>query len=142
MSNEEQLSKPVRMYTDAGRAVIITHSYTGNPPDDPHGYYYHYEDAPNQRHWISNSAMGIRFKHEKPAEPRRWDGTAEHARVLHAESLTKATGSRREAVILAAMLGVERVANNLGVVSVASTDKGFCVVYSNDDTMYFDAVEI
>jgi hypothetical protein len=128
MSVESKLDKPARMYNGAGRAVIVTHSYTGHGADDPSGYYYHYEDMPTSRHWISNGAIGIRFTHEKPVETP----------VLKSQS----TVSRRENTIRAAMAGVDRIASDLGAVSIVPTAKGFCVVFTNDDRMYFDAVEI
>lgn len=133
MPIEEKLNNPARMYNSAGRAVIVTHSYTGHGVDDPSGYYYHYEDMPNSRHWISNGAIGIRFKREKPVA-----SSFEESQGLKSQ----ATGTRRENTIKAAMAGVDRLASDLGAVSIVQTEKGFCVVFSNDDRMYFDAVEI
>jgi fermentation-respiration switch protein FrsA (DUF1100 family) len=133
MSIEEKLSKPVTMYNSAGRAVIVTHSYTGHGVDDPSGYYYHYEDMPNSRHWISNGAISIRFTHTKPVAV-----TFEESQVLKSQ----ATGTRRENTIRAAMAGVNKIASDLGAVSIVTTEKGFCVVFTNDDRLYFDTVEL
>jgi hypothetical protein len=131
MSTEEKLSRPVRMFNAANRAVIITHSYTGNGNGDPNGYYYHFEDAPNSRHWISAGAVGIRFSETPKVELA--------LKTLVAQNKLE---NRREATIRAAMAGINAIAAEIGAVSIITTPKGFCVVYDNDDRMYFDGLEI
>lgn len=119
---ETPLEKPMRMYNAEGRVAIVTHTYEGDPPREPHGYYYHYEDDPKVRHWISHGAISIRFSKEPPARVPKTD--------------------RRTATIAAATMGIQNVHEALGAVSVVPTDKGFCVVFGNDDRMYFDIVEM
>jgi len=130
---EEKLEKPIRMFNGAGRAVIITHSYAGNPPADPPGYYYHYEDRPGSRHWISCGAVGVRFTDTKPVAE-----SYEQALVLKSQ----VTKNRREQIIAAAKAGVDRISAEVGAVSIVETDKGFCVVFDNDERMYFDTLEM
>jgi hypothetical protein len=117
---DHELDKPIRMYKkDDGRVVILTHSYEAED-NSPHGYYYHYEDKPATRHWISSGAVPVRFTLEPPA--------------------LKAVSERRKRTIAAAMAGVANT-DLLGVVSVFETDKGFRVQYDNDEQMDFNAVE-
>jgi len=44
------------------REVRITEAYAGHGKDDPPGWYYHFVDEPNIRHWVSASALPHRMK--------------------------------------------------------------------------------
>lgn len=46
------------------RALTIGESYVGTGREDPSGYYYEFDDQPGITHWISVSALSIRFTRE------------------------------------------------------------------------------
>lgn len=122
LETETKLEKPLTMFSrHDGKQILVTHSYVGHGADDPNGYYYHYVDNPNSRHWISARAINVRFVETVP--------------VL-------VTKDRRARTIEACKNAVLREFNDLGVVSVVDTERGFCVVYGNDDRLYFDTVEM
>jgi hypothetical protein len=128
VSETEVWKKPMRLYHGA-RVVLVTESYVGHGPEDPSGYYYHYEGE-TVRHWISTAALKIRFT-DQPL-------TFEQAMERRFAELA----SRRDKTIEAAIQGITAVTSAVEAVSVVRTEKGFCVVYANDDRMYFDATEM